>query len=643
MEVDTLDIIPHDSNNGCGGGTTMKSTCLGKRKEYMHHDTSQLSERKKKEMRIRLLLTKPSYALGLCPKPFRSEHRRRLQYLLRRLVNQQDWVGACGVLSVYLKGTIKDTSILKNRFKFWALLELLKHVGNHSMNLKRITNLYDVWSKKIGSLKIRSMKTWAVESRRAVLLEFLLFHFMQGNAVEAYQLALCIEQENVDIDPVSKMMLGLTFYELWYSSIPEEFQWRASDQIDGQENSHTEETSFSNEVRQSEWHNTVESHMADSQYQCHSNSSVMNNRQMSKDVGFNNDMIVPMDVDANHKREKLSQIFQPQDFYLTSDENQVTGDPFSNSGSLTQDILNALGKLDLWLLPLRFENVNGLLEFMIMHRNQFNEYYNNALEYLKLALNSTSFASAALLPLIQLLLIGGQVNEALTLLEQQCDNSYSVLPIRLRAVLMEHFDRNNRVLIQSYEDILKKDPTCYDSLAKLIKMHQEGDYSLESLLEMVASHLDATDAEYNTWMVLAICFSKLSLYEDDLLSTCSIQNDKVQGLQHSSSRETPKFFTGDISAETWNVRCRWWLHKYFSSSQFESNIKSGDLKLLTYKAACALYMYGQEFRYFDMYGQEFSYFVKAYSHLEKENDKDLLLFLAEHKRNSYVIYKKKLN
>jgi hypothetical protein len=60
-----------------------------------------------------------------------------------------------------------------------------------------------------------------------------------------------------------------------------------------------------------------------------------------------------------------------------------------------------LGKLDLWLLPLRFPEGNGLREFHILHRDQFNDYYNNAENYLRLALNSTSFASAALLPLIQ--------------------------------------------------------------------------------------------------------------------------------------------------------------------------------------------------------------------------------------------------
>ncbi|XP_058779567.1 uncharacterized protein LOC131653446 [Vicia villosa] len=628
MEVDTLDVIPHDPyNDNDIDATPKKSARLGKRKNYTHDDTSQLSARKKKEMRIRLSLTKPSYVLGLSPEPLRSEHRRRLQYLLRKLVNQQDWVGASGVISVYLKGTLKDSSISKNRFKYWTLLELLKHVGYRSMNRMMI---YDLWSKKIGSLKCRSTKTWEVESRGAVHLEHMLFNLMQGDAETAYQLSECIEQEKADIDPVSKITLGLTFYERWYSSIPEEFQWRDLDQVDGQENSRMEGTSFSNKVRQSEWRNTVESHMTDSQTQCYSDSSVMNNRQMSKDVGPSNDMIVPMNVKANHKREKPRQIFQPRDFYLGSDENQVTGDPFSNSGGHTQEILNALGRLDLWLLPLRFENVNGLLEFMIMHRNQFNENYKNAVEYFQLALNSTSFASAALLPLIQLLLIGGQVNDALTLLEQQCDNSYPVLPIRLRVILLEHFDRNNSLLIQScYEDILKKDPTCCDSLAKLITMHQEGDYSLESLLEMIALHLDATDAEHNTWKVLAICFSKLSLHEEDILSTCSIQKDKVQGLQHSS-RETPKIFTEGISAKSWNLRCRWWQTKYFSNSKFESNIKTGDLRLLTYKAACALYMYGQEF----------SYVVKAYSHLERENNKDLLLFLAEHKRNSYGIYDK---
>lgn len=50
---------------------------------------------------------------------------------------------------------------------------------------------------------------------------------------------------------------------------------------------------------------------------------------------------------------------------------------------------------------------------------------------------------------------------------------------RVRAALLERFDRNNTLLLLScFEDILKKDPTCSDALAKLIKMHQNGTFIL---------------------------------------------------------------------------------------------------------------------------------------------------------------------
>jgi hypothetical protein len=139
------------------------------------------------------------------------------------------------------------------------------------------------------------------------------------------------------------MMMGLTFYELWYSGIPDEFKWRDLDQIDRQENSQMEGTSFSNRVHmegisfsnrvgQSEWHNSVESHMADSQYQCD-----MGDGQISGEIGTNKDMIVSMDVDANHRREKSHPIIEVGGFSLTSDENP------------TQDILHTddldLGKI----------------------------------------------------------------------------------------------------------------------------------------------------------------------------------------------------------------------------------------------------------------------------------------------------------
>jgi hypothetical protein len=69
----------------------------------------------------------------------------------------------------------------------------------------------------------------------------------------------------------------------------------------------------------------------------------MNNRQISKEIGLNKGMIVAMEVDANHKREKSHHIIQPENFYI-SDESQEIEDP-SNIRVLTQDDLYALGKL----------------------------------------------------------------------------------------------------------------------------------------------------------------------------------------------------------------------------------------------------------------------------------------------------------
>ncbi|XP_017424807.2 uncharacterized protein LOC108333857 [Vigna angularis] len=606
METDLSDAEPGTINDG----SMAKKSKQRKRKSFMVDEEGQMGSGEKLAKKILLSLTRPSYVLGLGPKPLRKEHRTRLRYLLRRLVNQHHWVEASGVLSAYIKGTLNETSPFRNRLKFWVLMELLNRVKNNSINPTRIKNLYDIWSKKIGS-----MKTWPLQSRYAVHFEFIFFCLMQGNAGDAYQLALCIEQNKVDIDPVLKMMMGLTFYELWYSSIPKEFQWRNTDHFDMQENSHIE-ISFTNKTGQSERYNSVESHMAESHCQRDSDVSIMNDKHISRDVVFSEDIEV-----GTNKREKTHQNFQPEGFYLNSEEQNGFGDPFSNNGGLTQDILHGLGGIDLWLLPLHFSDESNLEEFMYLQIDQPNDYSKNSVKYLQLALNSEPSASAALLPLVQLLLMGGQVDEALNMLEKQCCNAASVLPLRVRAALLERFDRNNSgMLLICFENILKKDPTCSDALAKLIKMHQNGEYSLESMLEMIALHLDATDSEHNTWKVLSSCFLTLYSYEEDCMSSCPMQT-KNGHKQLRSFDKTPKIFTDGTSGKSWYLRCRWWITRHFSNSKLESEIESGDLQLLTCKAACASYMYGREF----------SYVEKAYSHLEKENDKELLSFLDKHR------------
>ncbi|MED6157668.1 hypothetical protein PIB30_025446 [Stylosanthes scabra] len=367
--------------------------------------------------------------------------------------------------------------------------------------------------------------------------------------------------------------MGLTFYTLWYSSIPKVFQWIDSDEADWQECSHMEGLSISNEVRQSKWRNTVESFLANSQSHCESDPSVLKDKHISRDVEFNNDVGVSMEVDVDHRREASHQnLHLEEGFHLKSEGNEGSGDSFPKDGGLTQDTLDAIRRLDLWLFPLHFPDDDSFEEFMYVHSNQQNDHYKKAMKYLQQALDSASSTSAALLPLIQLLLLGGQVEEALILIEKECSNSPSVLPVRLRAAFLECSDRNNSDLVVTcFEDMLKKDPENSYPVAKLIRMYQNGDYSLESLFEMIAVHLDVTSAEYSTWKMLSSCFFKLSIYEEDCVSANHINEDGHR--QHCSFRKTPKVFTEGMSGKSWRLRRRSWRITHFSPRQLESDVE----------------------------------------------------------------------
>ncbi|KAK6230667.1 hypothetical protein QUC31_002185, partial [Theobroma cacao] len=92
--------------------------------------------------------------------------------------------------------------------------------------------------------------------------------------------------------------------------------------------------------------------------------------------------------------------------------------------------------------------------------------------------------------LCQLLLIGGQVNEALSEVEKFCNNSRVPFPFRIRASLLECFYSNDSVMLSTcFEETLKKDPTCCHSLARLVSMQQNGFSKLLTYKVACASHL----------------------------------------------------------------------------------------------------------------------------------------------------------
>ncbi|WRX28494.1 TATA box-binding protein-associated factor RNA polymerase I subunit A - like 1, partial [Theobroma cacao] len=244
--------------------------------------------------------------------------------------------------------------------------------------------------------------------------------------------------------------------------------------------------------------------------------------------------------------------------------------------------------LESWLMPLKLPHSSE--NFVYLHRQILNNHYNDAVKCLQLALHSTPHLLAALLPLVQLLLIGGQVNEALSEVEKFCNNSRVPFPFRIRASLLECFYSNDSVMLSTcFEETLKKDPTCCHSLARLVSMQQNEvfayiivilifflrDYSLEYLVEMIALHLEATNLESNTWRVFASCFLKLYQHEEDRLSVCLNRNEGEQIPKLSVNyNKMPKLFTEGKSRKVWRLCCKCWLKRHFAMKMLASEMAS---------------------------------------------------------------------
>ncbi|XP_020082908.1 uncharacterized protein LOC109706481 isoform X2 [Ananas comosus] len=346
-------------------------------------------------------------------------------------------------------------------------------------------------------------------------------------------------------------------------------------------------------------------------------------------IGNNKGIFMDYKSDAPRKQSNVAR--PANDFYISGSEMNAerAASPNLHSNFQNTSIFLARG-LDKTLLPIQLKHLDGDLEQSIyLYRKLANENYKDAVKHLRLALHSTPPVMAALLPLIQLLLLGDRVEEALAELENSCLSSTAAISFRLRARLLECFYSNQATTISScYEDALKRDPTCIYTLERLIKMHKTGSYITIQLMEMIALHLDSADGKSNVWEEFASCFLKLltagiSDYED-CIST-NIQGDFTN---ITSSNKIPKVFTVGRAKETWKVRCRWWVNRHFSKNAFLAEIQAGDWKLLASKAACASHLYGPKFEY-----------VKAvWSSLVKEGGADLIKSLHTHILNTVKLH-----
>ncbi|KAH7689723.1 TPR-like protein [Dioscorea alata] len=498
-----------------------------------------------------------------------------------KLTKMHSWKEASGVLSILLKGTPRGYSLIDDERSFLVAMELHRQFKSTSHYQTKIRQLFEIrmdrliWAKKCS------------DKKPSIQLELALFYISQGNIQEAHNIT---------------------------KSLPGEMQ------IKGFNNQMAFDTHSmpSNGCDETEIFESSNDHYAI--YNKNSNTS----SRFASESSVGNGKVFP-GCWSDAKKKPFHDASPTPLFYMErSEENSVPGVPDAVHRFLNKSIFFAHDKLDASLLPLKLKHSSIICEdFIHSHRRSINEYYEDAVKNLQLALHSTPPLFAALLPLVQILLLGDRVGEAFNELEKfSCDRDI-VLVYRIKARLLECFCSNQASLISScYENVLRRDPTCSYSLERLIKMHKIGSYSTFPLLEMIVLNLDATPGNVNVWGELASCFLKLVMTMNGDYEDCNSTNER--SIKDASHKNIPKAFEERHTRESWKLRCRWWATHHFSRKAYMQDLQAGALKLLASKAACASHLYGPRCEFV----------VHVLSSLRKEDNTDQITVLSIHILNS---------
>ncbi|VAI72571.1 unnamed protein product [Triticum turgidum subsp. durum] len=394
-----------------------------------------------------------------------------------------------------------------------------------------------------------------------VKLELALFYLSQGKIDDAHNATrVLIAKDGLQKEPTLNLIHGLISYDKWYSGLPKDMQLERFDVYNEScKISMSSNTCGENGLQDSSDDN-CSIDVDDASFPACSSESSINNGNIDKKckIPKKSRSVYPVkendSVDSQVKEEVVSADFRSV-FFNTSD---------APTCGLEQS-----------LLPLRLKHAAGTssdcFDSYWKYKSTPNAFYADAERCLKVALHSSPPVMAALLPLIQILLLGDKLKDALCELEKTCRSSTTALPFRLRGRLLEYFDQNQVSTISScYEEALQRDPTCSYSVERLTEMHRKGDASIDA-------------------------FSSLS-----------------------------SVFFEQHTRESWKHRCKWWMNRHFSQNIYMSETAKGDCKLLASKASCASHMLGPGFPY-----------VKAAkSYLSKQEAKHESGFLSSNMENS---------
>lgn len=125
-----------------------------------------------------------------------------------------------------------------------------------------------------------------------------------------------MQEREFGSDPTSNLVVGLTFCQLWYSSIRKKLQLGDLDEPQTSLPSEKFESIFNQSIVNSEGHDAVQDPI-----QCDSNTSIGNDKEIVVDDVLGQHKEVSMEMDCDIKCEtphQTHQNFQSQGFYVNS-------------------------------------------------------------------------------------------------------------------------------------------------------------------------------------------------------------------------------------------------------------------------------------------------------------------------------------
>ncbi|CAN6198145.1 unnamed protein product [Urochloa humidicola] len=535
-------------------------------------------------------------------------NRRRLGRILHKLAGAHRWREAAGVVSVQFCGTERPDSFKETRSLFVVAMEIHKQLAEDSGVQQGSRRTYHLRTKKLFDVWLRKL-TWlpSCPKKHLVILELALFYLSQGNIDNAYNTTrMLIAKDRLQTEPILNLIHGLISFDKWYSGLPKDMQIEEFDVYSEACTISLKSEGGGTSLVDDSDDNSIDD---DTSLSAYSSESSINNEDIDRKMNKKPFLVHPKEENDPHGAE-VNEDFRS--IFLNTSDGPTCG-------------------LEKSLLPLQLKTPTGAsidcFDTYWKYKSTPNASYEDAEKCLRLALHSNPPVMAALLPLIQILLLGDKLKDAIDELESTCLTSTTALPFRLRGRLLEeYFDQNQVSTISScYEEALRRDPTCSYSMERLIKLHRKGYYNTIQLLEAIALHLDSViNGKPYIWEELVLCFLRLfsdktADYEDYISCTNAQGDEALEGFSKLSS-----FFFERFTRESWKARCRWWMHRHFSQNACASEILTGDCKLLAAKAASGAHLFGPEFPYVKAVG----------SYIAKQEALDELSLLVRNKQNS---------